>query len=231
MLAVAEHITGDGKYGETAEMLRREHAYHINAMYPRTYFPPDSVVPWDNNLALTSFYGLMNYETDPELLLMYRTSLENCWLFISKQKNAFWNVAYAACAQRFSELAEEGYLEGAFPEAGPYTQYAVNKLSRFEPPMADTIDTLKGMPLELIGWSMENSHRLDVQLDPTPGSPPAHGWSRVDGKALPVEERSHVRQDRDGFALDASEDNGWAEHEGTFYLLPYYMARYHGFLE
>ncbi|MFO7974163.1 MAG: hypothetical protein R6V12_05970 [Candidatus Hydrogenedentota bacterium] len=230
-LAVAEHVTGDSKYGETAAMLRREHAYHINAMYPRTYFPPNSVVPWDNNLALLSFYGLINYETDPELLIMYRQSLEHCWLFASKQKNAFWNVAYAASAQRFAERAGKGYFEGAFPEAGPFTQYAVGMLSRFEPPMQDILDTLRGMPLELIGWPMENSHRLDVQLDPTPGQAPGYGWSRVDTKALPIEERSHVRQDRDGFALDASEDDGWAEHEGTFYLLPYYLARYHGLLE
>lgn len=230
-LAVAEHVTGDSTYGETAAMLRRDHAYHINAMYPRTYFPPDSVVPWDNNLALLSFYGLMNYETDPELLIMYRQSLEHCWLFVSKQKNAFWNVVYAACAQRFAELAGKGRFEGAFPEAGPFTQYAVGMLNRFEPPVQDTLDTLRGMPLELIGWPMENSHRLDVQLDPAPGQAPGYGWSRVDGKALPVEERSHVRQDRDAFALDASEDDGWAEHEGTFYLLPYYMARHHGLLE
>lgn len=230
-LAVAEHVTGDAKYGDTAAMLRSEHAYHINAMYPRTYFPPDSVVPWDNNLALLSFYGLMNCENDPELLIMYRTSLEHCWLFVSKQKNALWNTIYAACAKRFADLAGAGHFDGAFPEAGPYSGYAVRMLSRFEPPVQDSLDTLQGMPLELIGWPMQNTHRLDVQLDPTPGQEPAYGWSRVDGKALPIEERSHVRQDRDAFALDASEDDGWAEHEGTFYLLPYYMAGYHGLLE
>ncbi len=230
-LAVAEHITGDATYGETAAMLRDEHAYHINAMEARPYFPPSSVVPWDNNLALLAFYGLMDYEKDPELLIMYRRSLDLCWLFVSKQKNALWNVLYAACAQRFAQQAADGMFADAFPEAGPFTQFAVQMLSRFEPPIADTVDTLKGMPLELIGWRMNNTHRLDIQLDPTPGQQPVYGWSRVDGKALPIEERSHVRQDRDAFRLDASEDDGWAEHEGTFYLLPYYMARYHGFLE
>jgi hypothetical protein len=55
--------------------------------------------------------------------------------------------------------------------------------------------------------------------------------SKIDRKALPIEERSHVRQDRDGYKLDAKEDDGWSEHEGTFYLLPYYMGRYHGFIE
>ena len=87
------------------------------------------------------------------------------------------------------------------------------------------------MPVHLVGWRMENSHRLDIELDNTPGQRPAYGWSRIDGKALPVEERSHVRQDRDAFALDAAEGDGWSVHEGTFYLLPYWMGRYHGFLK
>ena len=53
----------------------------------------------------------------------------------------------------------------------------------------------------------------------------------MDRKALPIDERAHVRQDRDAFKLDGEEGNGWTEHEGTFFLLPYWMARHHGFLK
>jgi hypothetical protein len=56
------------------------------------------------------------------------------------------------------------------------------------------------------------------------------GW-HIDGLALPVDERAHVRQDRDGFALNASEGDGYAEHEGTFFLLPYYMALHYKLLD
>ncbi len=56
------------------------------------------------------------------------------------------------------------------------------------------------------------------------------GW-HVGGKALPIDERCHVRLDRDGFALDATEGSGYSEMEGTIYLLPYYMARYHGLIK
>ena len=48
-LNVAHHVTGDKKYLETAEMLRNKYAYHINAMQSKMFFPPDDVVPWDNN--------------------------------------------------------------------------------------------------------------------------------------------------------------------------------------
>ena len=97
---------------------------------------------------------------------------------------------------------------------------------------------------------MDNRHRLDIVFDPTPGQFVQEGWRpanperpdntfeyaaehlqkmgwHVDGKALPIDERCHVRLDRDGFALDATEGNGYSENEGTIYLLPYYMARYY----
>jgi hypothetical protein len=109
------------------------------------------------------------------------------------------------------------------------------------------------MPLDLIGYRMDNRHRLDIVFDPTPGQVVNEGWRpvnpvrpqnvfekaedyrlkvgwHVNGSALPIDERCHVRLDRDGFALDATEGNGYSEHEGTIYLLPYYMARYHGII-
>ena len=91
-LNVAKHVTGDSKYDQVAAMLRSKYNYHINAMHGKEFFPPENVVPWDNNLCLMSMYGLMNYEENPELLIMYRTSLQNSWLQISKQQNAFWDA-------------------------------------------------------------------------------------------------------------------------------------------
>lgn len=231
-LAVAHHVLGDAKYAETARMLREQHHYHINAMLPKMFFPPDYVVPWDNNLCLQSMYGLMNYTDDPELLLLYRLALEHAWLHISKQKNAFWNTLYAAGRQRFRAVADTGvYKTGAvFPELGPYAQFTATQLRLGNARVQDTLETLRGIPLDLIGYRMDNAHRLDVVQDPTPGQSPGVGW-HFDGRAVPIEERGHVRLDRDAFALDACEDDGWAEHEGTFFLLPYYMARYHGVIE
>ncbi len=228
-LSVADHITGNPKYNEIAQLLKKDFSYHISAMTALPSFPPENVVPWDKNLALECFYPLIHYEKDPELLLMYRESLENAWRFSSKQKNAYWNLIYVACAKHFNKLAEQHFFDNAFPDAGPYTKVQVAKFSSIplDEPIQDALDTLECMPLELLGWQMNNSHRLDIVLDNTPGQEPHYGWSRVDGKALPIDERGHVRQDRDAFVLDQSEGNGWDEHEGTFFLLPYYLGRYH----
>lgn len=231
-LNVAYHVTGNQKYAETAKKLRNEHKYHINSMQSKMFFPADFVVPWDNNLCLMSMYGLMKYETDPELLLMYRLSLEHAWLHISKQKNAFWDVIYGALVQHFQKYVKSGvYSSGkVFPEAGPYSEFTAKQLFKSNLQKKHVLETLRAIPLDLIGYEMDNTHRLDVNFDSTPGQNPKVGW-HYDSFALPIEERGHVRQDRDGFALYANEDNGFAEHEGTFFLLPYYMARYHGILK
>ncbi len=230
ILSIAEHITGDSAYGEVARSLRDEHAYHINTMVARPTFPPENVVPWDNTMALFALYPLFQYETDPELLILYRIAIEHAWLFMSRQANPLWSYLYAACGQRFVQLAKEGYFANAFPDGGPYAERQAARFAEYDYARGHALRTLRGLPLELIGWHMENSHRLDVQLDPTPAQVPGYGWSRVDGYALPVEERAHVRQDRDGFAIDSSEGDGWTEHEGTFFLLPYWLARHHGLL-
>jgi hypothetical protein len=230
-LNVASHVTGDPKYEETAAMLREKHQYHINAMHAKEYFPPDNVVPWDNNLCLMSMYGLLNYEKDPELLLMYRHSLEIAWLHISKQKNAFWDALYGAMANHFTKLVDEDYFvsDEIFSENPLYKGAAIKDLHKSNVKTDFIEETLQRIPLDLIGYTMDNTHRLDVVFDPTPGQDEGMGW-RTDGYALPVDERGHVRQDRDGFAILYSEGNGYSEHEGTFYLLPYYLSLYHGLI-
>lgn len=228
-LNVASHVTDDPKYDEVAKMLRDEHNYHINAMHGKEFFPPSNVVPWDNNLCLMSMYGLMNYETDPELLIMWRMSLQNSWLHVSKQDNAFWNAIYAALANNFNEKDDNGFFKtgNVFTEAGDFTTQITTEFSNV-PALGDGIlETLQRIPMDLVGYRMDNSHRLDVEFDPIPEQKSTMGW-RVGGYAVPVDERGHVRQDRDGFELDFQEVGGGnSEQEGTFFLLPYYMARYH----
>jgi hypothetical protein len=56
-----------------------------------------------------------------------------------------------------------------------------------------------------------------------------------------MNERTHVRINSDHFSLDSVPRDerdldpvlggGMYEYESTFYLLPYYMGLYHGFLE
>ncbi len=224
-LNVTKHITGDKKYDEAADMLREKYNYDIYALHPKEYFPAENVVPWDNNLCLMSLYGLIKYETNPELLLMYRQSLENAWLHISKQKNPFWDAIYQSLANDFTKLVDKNYFnrKDLFPENHLYAPNVTKTYYKAANKPEFILDNLQKIPLDLIGYSMPNTHRLDIVLDNSPGQSEEKGW-HFDGYALPVDERGHVRQDRDGFDLNLTEGNGYSEHEGTFFLLPYYMA-------
>lgn len=233
-LAVADHTTGDPKYNRVAKDLREKYHYHINTLVPRITFPPEMIASWDNDLALECYYTLLRYEKDPELLLLYRQSLEHFWLFISKQRNPFWNLLYAASAKQFIDQDSKGYFKSAFQDNPDFRESSLRKYRHLEYAHDDVLDTLRVQPLEMISWKMDNSFRYDIELDPTPGAEPGMGWSRVDGKAIPMDERCHVRQDRSGFALDfleGPEGSGLSEHEGTLYLAPYYLGRYYGFIQ
>ena len=180
-----------------------------------------------------SMYGLYNYEEDPELLLMYRKSLEFGWLHISKQKNAFWNSIYGGLCQKFVKDAEKGMFadESVFPENRLYVSHETDMYKNWDAKSGDILETLERIPMDLVGYEMDNTHRLDVLLDQTPAQKYGMGW-RNDGYAVPVDERGHVRLDRDGFALLYREvGGGKSEQEGTFYLLPYYMAMYHSLIK
>ncbi|MBD3378482.1 hypothetical protein GF406_25870 [candidate division KSB1 bacterium] len=231
-LRVAYHITQDEKYETVASELRKKSLYHFNALQSKQYFPPENVVSWDSNLNLLSWYGLFQYETDPELLLMYRMGLEYAWLHISQQKNALWNILYAASAQEWAHRVKDGLYQAqnVFPGYGTYTQLKVKQFYPFDPHMDHVLEFLYRLPLDLIGYDIKNTHRLDIQFDNTPRQDPDIGW-RVDGYALPVDERGAMHAGKSGFELNFNMGNGYVEWEGTFYLLPYYMARYHGFIE
>ncbi|MFN9911045.1 MAG: hypothetical protein ACK53L_00590, partial [Pirellulaceae bacterium] len=81
-----------------------------------------------------------------------------------------------------------------------------------------------------------NSHRLDIvglqrAHDEPPGTErrPTRGY-RVDGKVLPVENRHFNHWNTDSWRLDYS-GSGKELASGTVFLLPYYMGRYHGFIQ
>lgn len=233
-LHTAHKITGDSKYLEAADELREKWLFQTNVLEPRPFFPPENIVPWDNGFVFTSGHMLMKNDPNPENRLLLRIGVENAWQFISKQKNPYWNFYYGAMCRVFSDLARNGHFEGCFPEAGPWAERWVNQLTEFEPDVEGNLESLKKMPLELIAWDMFNSHRLDFEQDPMPLRDSQYGWSKVDRKAFPYDERCHVRLDRDCFDVDLTEGgegNGYSLHEGTMFLLPYYLGRYSGFID
>ena len=91
--------------------------------------------------------------------------------------------------------------------------------------VAGALQTLRELPQDRRAWRMQNSHRLDVAFQPgaTRGGQPALT------EVLPYDEHQFERWNQDPYHPDSGGD-GRHEGAGIHYLLPYWIARYHGLL-
>lgn len=82
---------------------------------------------------------------------------------------------------------------------------------------------LQEYPLDLIDWTIKNSHRKDIELLPD------NFRRQTTRQVLPPGERPIQRHNGNTFALDRVQGNGISEHSaGDIWLLPYWMGRYLG---
>lgn len=219
-LTVAEHVTGDPKYGDIARDLAENFGYRHNAMWYKVHFGIGSGNQSDDEMAFMCFYNLLKYTKNEKLRQEMLYSFYSAWMVEQPEMNPFFNFCFAA----FGRDATYNTPWGVFP------------IQPWEGWLADSMTTLKGFPLDRIGWAHKNSHRLDIQLLPRqqqvePYEPGARtrGY-RVNGKVLPVENRHFNHWNTDPWRLDYG-GNGTSLASGTVYLLPYYMGLYHGFIE
>jgi hypothetical protein len=92
----------------------------------------------DEELALLSFYPLMNAETDPGLRRQYQDVLTKVWERVRAEKNPLWDFIYA--------------------QGTGATDYDC----------ADATDSLRRIPLSTISWTVKNSQRDDLKIMPNP---------------------------------------------------------------
>jgi hypothetical protein len=219
-LAVAEHITGDAKYGAASRELIDREGYAHNAMYPKVQNGPGSGNQSDDEMAFMCFYSLLKYSKDETLKNMMRWSFYQYWVNEAPEMNPFFNFAYAS-----------QNVDAASSVWGPL---AVKPWPGWH---EDAMATLYGFPLDRLNWSFHNSHRLDVVFLPrvrsgdlaSPDQPRQRGYL-VSGKVLPVENRHFNHWNTDPWQLDYG-GSGDELAAGTVFLLPYYMGLYHGFIE
>jgi hypothetical protein len=82
---------------------------------------------------------------------------------------------------------------------------------------------LREHPLDLIDWTVMNSHRKDIEKIST------NFRSQTIKEVLPPDERPIQRHNANMFNLDRTKGNGTSEHSaGDIWLLPYWLGRYLG---
>jgi hypothetical protein len=94
--------------------------------------------------------------------------------------------------------------------------------------LEESVIALRDQPLDLRHWAIDTSKREDLQMVRHPMLSPMQ-TSRL----LPPSERGVMRSDKnpwDYISGDVPDPEGSYESNGVFWLLPYWMGRYYGFI-
>lgn len=194
-LRSAHHITGNEKYLKKYHSLIREHGYHRNVLREKEISDRFQVNHDSDEMAFLSFYNLLRFEDDPKLRERF---------FLEGLRRA-WEVDLP------ERNPEQIVIYGAFAKRDFRLDLAVR--------------TLREIPLDLIKWTVRNSHRADVAA-----ASKRDRFGELQSEfVLPYTEVRTMRWSINMYRLDA-EDGGRSEAMATFWLLPYWMARYHGMI-
>jgi hypothetical protein len=94
--------------------------------------------------------------------------------------------------------------------------------------LEESVAFMRDQPLDLRHWTIDNSKREDITFGRHPKLRPLQ-TSRM----LPPSERGVMRWDKNPWAVvsgDFNDPAGHLESSGVFWLLPYWMGRYYGFI-
>jgi hypothetical protein len=198
-LRVALYLTDNpqfrARYQRAYDDLVRTHRYHLLTRNQKIMVP-GHINHSDDELAFLSYYPLLRYETDSQLIDVYKQSLERSWQVERPERNPLWNAIYAAGtgAREFDR--------------------------------AESLRTLQEIPMETIGWTVTNSQRLDVPVDPL-----SDRFGRKQALiVLPYDELPMSKWNGNPYMLDGG-NGGRSEDDGAYFLLPYWMGRYHKLFE
>jgi len=92
-MRTAAALTGDAKYEQGFQQLLKW-GYHTHTVRQKLIFPPEGVVPWDDELAFRAYYPLLRYTQDPDLRSIYLRSIERSWEVMRMQHLPFFNFVY-----------------------------------------------------------------------------------------------------------------------------------------
>lgn len=194
-LKVAIHVCGDEKFKTAYRELIDKHEYDVKAMFSKEMIPNNpygGLNHSDDEMAWMEFYHLLQYPDDDPGLQ-------------SRYRYA------AARSQRPEGPEKSPFFIVPFATALPKWAH-----------MGDAVETLEKWPLDLRHWTVRNSHRDDVMLNPLP----SRQRQPLLVTPLKIDERNPHKWNHDPFVSDEGND-GKTEEDGASWLLPYWMAVYH----
>jgi hypothetical protein len=94
-METAYHVTGDEKFKKGLQQLV-SWSYDQNTIRQKNVFPPETIAPWDDDLAFESYNTILRYSTDPGLRSVLLRSLERTWEVKRMAHLPWFNFSYGA---------------------------------------------------------------------------------------------------------------------------------------
>jgi hypothetical protein len=212
-LRIAEHVSGDSRYGEVARRLMADHAYAANVIVPKVQRGPGTGNQSDDEMAFMGFYHLLRYERDPALRQVWAHTFHRYFELERPERNPLFAFLYAAVV--WGESYRDAFEDLSFEPDTAVLEEALESLERY--------------PLDRVDWPLRNGHRLDVvPLATGNDDERARGHLR-NGRVLPIDERHVDKWNHDPWRLDHG-GQGMRLADPASFLLPYYLGLYHDFL-
>ncbi len=204
MLQTAYHFTGKDKFKDAAYYLMEEHGYLENMMRPMSDI---GMAPEDANDWAKMLSSGWNHSDDE----MYYVG--------------YWGLYRYAFTDSLKALYRESILdhfEAERPEKEGLWNIMTAMVGVKEFDLDEAIWYLQEYPLDLIDWTVENSHRKDIDFI-TPNF-----RNQTITEVLPPDELAIRRHNSNRFDLDARGAGRQEFSAGDIWLLPYWMGRYLG---
>lgn len=98
-------VTGEQKFNDGYQQLIKW-GYPANTLRQKNTFPPETIAPWDDDLAFMSYYTLLRYAKDPVLRSVYLRSLERTWQVKRPDHLPWFNFTYGALTGNECEVEQ-----------------------------------------------------------------------------------------------------------------------------
>jgi hypothetical protein len=152
----------------------------------------------------------INHSGDEMALMMY-------YILLKYEKDPELRQIYLKGLDRSWEIEQ--------PEISPFFNFVYGSATTGNFDLGELVEWLRDVPLDTIRWGVNNSGRRDVKMPSF-----RTRFRREQGAMLlPISERPIMRWNGNPFEVSSGE-TGHSKLDGTLWLLPYWMGRYHGFV-
>jgi streptogramin lyase len=110
-------------------------------------------------------------------------------------------------------------------DCSPFFEFIYGACVSRVPQLEISVASLRDASLDLVRWTVDNSQREDIRIVRTPE------WEHLQtSRLLPPSERGVIRWDENPWRAIQG-DGGRTESDGVWWLLPYWMGCYYGYIQ